>query len=195
MNTPARPRNVARNIQILGMGRYLPKRIVKGEELDRQIGVSPGTTERTSGVKQRYYADAENTYPTYLTRFVGDVEKKGANVLIASSICRRHFDEAGNLKRTLVDYAKAAKKIAKESNVPFVAMNKVTCEFLAEIGEAASNQYFIKVPPDLYARYPKGKLDNTHLNVVGAAKVAQFFVRELIKLEHPLTRYVYKDNL
>lgn len=173
-----------------GRWKVLLSEVSKGDYVVIQFGHNDQKVEDPAR-----YADAENAYPTYLTRFVGDVEKKGANVLIASSICRRHFDEAGNLKRTLVDYAKAAKKIAKESNVPFVAMNKVTCEFLAEIGEAASNQYFIKVPPDLYARYPKGKLDNTHLNVVGAAKVAQFFVRELIKLEHPLTRYVYKDNL
>lgn len=141
------------------------------------------------------YADAEVAYPTYLEGFISDVNNKGAHVLIASSICRRHFDERGQLKRTLTEYALAAKKVAEKNAVPFVPMNSVTCEFLESIGEVKSNDYFIKVPSDLYARYPEGKTDNTHLNVVGAAKVAQLFVREIKTSGHPLSQYIYRDRL
>lgn len=141
------------------------------------------------------YADPDLAYPQYLTQFISDVKNKGANALIASSICRRHFDENGKLKRTLKDYAQAAQKVAKENDIPFVPMNAVTCELLQAVGEMRSHDYFIKVPPDLYARYPDGKTDDTHLNVVGAAKVAQIFLRELEKMKHPLTRYVYQDSL
>ncbi|BFT29963.1 hypothetical protein D210916BOD24_11390 [Alteromonas sp. D210916BOD_24] len=141
------------------------------------------------------YADAEEAYPRYLDSFITDVNAKGAHVLIASSICRRHFDEQGQLKRTLTDYALAARKVAEKNAVPFVPMNNVTCEFLETIGEKKSNDYFIKVPADLYARYPQGKTDNTHLNVVGAAKVAQLFVREIVTSGHPLSQYIYRDSL
>ena len=141
------------------------------------------------------YADPENAYPAYLNQFVQDVEAKGASVIIASSICRRHFTEEGVLKRTLLAYADAAKKVAAQNNVPFIPMNALTCDFLAKVGEPNSNHYFIKVPADLYARYPEGKTDDTHLNVVGAAKMAQIFVRELKATAHPLAKYVYRDTL
>ncbi len=141
------------------------------------------------------YADPENAYPAYLNQFVQDVEAKGASVIIASSICRRHFTEEGVLKRTLLAYADAAKKVAAQNNVPFIPMNALTCDFLAKVGEPNSNHYFIKVPADLYARYPEGKTDDTHLNVVGAAKMAQIFVRQLKATAHPLSKYVYRDTL
>ncbi len=141
------------------------------------------------------YADPENAYPAYLKQFVQDVEARGASVIIASSICRRHFTEEGVLKRTLLAYADAAKKVALQANVPFIPMNTLTCDFLAQIGEPKSNHYFIKVPADLYTRYPEGKNDDTHLNVVGAAKMAQIFVRELKATAHPLAKYVYRDTL
>ncbi|AGP78427.1 GntR family transcriptional regulator [Alteromonas mediterranea 615] len=141
------------------------------------------------------YADPENAYPAYLNQFVQDVEAKGASVIIASSICRRHFTEEGVLKRTLLAYADAAKKVAAQNNVPFIPMNALTCDFLAQVGEPNSNHYFIKVPADLYARYPEGKTDDTHLNVVGAAKMAQIFVRQLKATAHPLAKYVYRDTL
>ncbi|QGX62237.1 rhamnogalacturonan acetylesterase [Alteromonas mediterranea] len=141
------------------------------------------------------YANPQIAYPAYLKQFVQDVEARGASVIIASSICRRHFTEEGVLKRTLLAYADAAKKVALQANVPFIPMNALTCDFLAQIGEPSSNHYFIKVPADLYARYPEGKTDDTHLNVVGAAKVAQIFVRELKATAHPLAKYVYRDTL
>jgi lysophospholipase L1-like esterase len=141
------------------------------------------------------FANADTDYANYLSQFIDDVESKGANAIIASSICRRHYTDTGVLKRTLTDYAAAAQRIAREKEVLFVPMNHLTCHFFANIGEAESQQYFIQVPPDLYARYPQGKVDNTHLNVVGAAKVAQFFVRELETLAHPLSDYFYRDIL
>ncbi|WOI39100.1 rhamnogalacturonan acetylesterase [Alteromonas sp. CI.11.F.A3] len=141
------------------------------------------------------YASADIDYANYLNQFINDVQDKGAHVIIASSICRRHYTDTGTLKRTLTDYAAAARRVAREKSVLFVPMNHQTCHFLAKIGEAESQQYFIQVPPDLYGRYPEGKVDNTHLNVMGAAKVAQFFVRELKTLDHPLSDYFYRDTL
>ena len=141
------------------------------------------------------YADPQNAYPAYLNQFVRDVDAKGASMIIASSICRRHFSEDGVLKRTLLTYADAARKVAAQANVPFIPMNALTCDLLAQVGEPNSNHYFIKVPADIYAKYPDGKTDDTHLNVVGAAKMAQIFVRALKETAHPLSKYVYRDTL
>lgn len=48
-------------IKIEGIGRYLPKRIVKGEEVDRIIGKKIGWTSDYVGVKERRYVNEEET--------------------------------------------------------------------------------------------------------------------------------------
>ncbi|GAC22049.1 rhamnogalacturonan acetylesterase [Paraglaciecola arctica] len=141
------------------------------------------------------YASVEKDYPEFLKRYINEIRGKGATPLIASSICRRHFTKEGVLQRKLIDYAQAAKTVAQTNNVSFFDLNHQTCQFLKQIGEPKSQQYFIQVPEDLYTRYPNGKVDNTHLNVIGAAKVAQFFVRDLIQKQHALKEYVYRDSL
>lgn len=50
-----------KRLKIVGSGKYLPTRIVTGAELDRQMGLAEGTTERASGVAQRHYVNAEET--------------------------------------------------------------------------------------------------------------------------------------
>lgn len=141
------------------------------------------------------YADVAKAYPEYLRQYIADIKNKGAIPMLASSICRRHFTPEGKLKRTLTEYAQAAQAVAQEQEIDFIDLNRLSCTFLEQIGEAQSHQYFIKVPPDLYTRWPEGKIDNTHLNVAGAAKIAQMFVRELKRKEHPLSEYVYRDLL
>ncbi|GAC14465.1 rhamnogalacturonan acetylesterase [Aliiglaciecola lipolytica] len=141
------------------------------------------------------YASVEEDYPAFLHRYIQDVKSKGAIPLIASSICRRHFNENGELERKLIDYAQAAKKVALEEDIVFFDLNQISCQFLAKIGEQQSQQYFIQVPAGLYTRYPDGKIDNTHLNVIGASKIAQLFVLELKSKKHPLFNYVYRETL
>ncbi len=46
-------------IQILGTGKYLPQRLIPSSEIDHTMGLPEGTTERTCGVRQRYYAEHE----------------------------------------------------------------------------------------------------------------------------------------
>lgn len=141
------------------------------------------------------YAAADSDYQTLLHRYIRETRAKDAIPLIASSICRRHFDDQGMLQRNLSEYAQAAEKVAKEADVEFFDLQSQSCDFLSDTGKADSQQYFIQVPADLYTRYPKGKSDNTHLNVQGAAKIAQFFVRDVIDRGHQLGKHVLRDTL
>lgn len=141
------------------------------------------------------YASVEKDYPAFLHQYIKDVRDKGAIPMLASSICRRHFNKQGKLERTLTDYAEAAKRVAEQQKVSFFDLGEQTCSFLSKIGEQQSQHYFIQVPADLYSRYPEGKSDNTHLNVVGASKVAQFFVRDLRSSHHPLSNFIYRETL
>ncbi len=48
-------------LQILGTGRYLPRRIVSSDELDARWGRAPGTALRQVGVRRRHMAAADET--------------------------------------------------------------------------------------------------------------------------------------
>jgi 3-oxoacyl-[acyl-carrier-protein] synthase-3 len=43
-------------LKILGMGRYLPERIVSSSELEEEWGLEPGWIQKKNGVEQRHYA-------------------------------------------------------------------------------------------------------------------------------------------
>ena len=48
-----------RSVKILGTGKYLPKKKVTSEELDKSLGLREGWVYKKSGVKYRYHADGE----------------------------------------------------------------------------------------------------------------------------------------
>ncbi|WP_312473411.1 beta-ketoacyl-ACP synthase III [Neobacillus sp.] len=50
-----------RNVKILGIGSYLPKRIVTAAKIDEMIGAKTGWSEGKSGVKQRHFVEDETT--------------------------------------------------------------------------------------------------------------------------------------
>ncbi|WP_213996848.1 rhamnogalacturonan acetylesterase [Arsukibacterium sp.] len=141
------------------------------------------------------YAAADTDYQHFLQQFIADVRERGATPMLASSICRRNFAEDGSLKRDLADYAKAAAKVAAESEVSFFDLQQHSCGLWQQLGKTAAQPYFIQVPADLYAKFPDGTSDNTHLTLQGASKMAQFFVRDLKAQQHPLAAYVYRELL
>lgn len=141
------------------------------------------------------FADADTDYQRFLKQFITEVQAKGATPMLASSICRRNFAQDGTLKRDLADYANAAAKVATETQVSFFDLQRLSCDFWQQLGLADSQPYFIQVPAGLYQKFPDGKTDNTHLTLQGASRIAQFFVQELKRQQHPLANYVYRELL
>ncbi|ALT00292.1 GntR family transcriptional regulator [Lacimicrobium alkaliphilum] len=141
------------------------------------------------------YASVDKDYPAFLRQFIRQVQEKDATPMLASSICRRHFDENGELKLNLADYAQAARMVAKEEQVTFFDLQKLSCDFIQQQGPVNSQPYFIQVPADLYQKFPEGKTDNTHLTLQGASRIAQLFVRELKRQQHPLAAQVVRERL
>ncbi|GGW53127.1 rhamnogalacturonan acetylesterase [Alishewanella tabrizica] len=141
------------------------------------------------------FAAAEGDYQVFLRRFIQELRARNATPLLASSICRRNFTAQGRLTRDLAKYAEAAAQVAATEQVAFFDLQQHSCDFIEQQGLAGSQPYFIQVPAGLYAKYPEGKLDNTHLTLQGASKIAQLFVRDLQGQRHPLAKYVYRDLL
>jgi len=141
------------------------------------------------------YAAFDGDYQLFLQQFINQVREHGATPLLASSICRRNFAEDGSLKRDLADYASAAAQVAEKTGVTFFDLQKTSCDLWQQLGVNDSQPYFIQVPAGLYQKFPQGKVDNTHLTLQGASKIAQFFVQDLQRQQHPLASYVYRELL
>jgi len=102
-------------------------------------------------------------------KFIDEARKKGAIPIVCSSIVRRHFDAAGNLKDTHGDYITGAAQIARETNTAYVNMEALTRKLVSGMGPEKSKDIFL---------FTDSKQDSTHLNVAGAGIVAGLFVEE-----------------
>ncbi|MBU2180843.1 MAG: rhamnogalacturonan acetylesterase [Gammaproteobacteria bacterium] len=141
------------------------------------------------------YAAADTTFPTLLSRFIAEIRAKEAIPMLATPICRRSFNAQGQLENNLNEYAEATRNVASREKVTLFDLNAQSCADLSRFGLAASQAYFIQVPAGLYQQFPDGKIDNTHLNTQGASWIAQLFVRDLKKQQHPLAALVWRELL
>ncbi len=121
------------------------------------------------------HTDPETTFKANLEKFVNETREKGGIPVLFNSIARRNF-----VNEVLTDthgrYREVPAEVAKELNVPFVDANKLTSDWLESLGDNPSRQYFMWVDSMKQACCPKGRKDNTHLNIMGARKVAGMFI-------------------
>lgn len=145
-----------------------------------------------------------------LRRFVHESRKKGANPVLFNSIVRRNFPPPGQKEHQytyeaegdiLVDthgeYVNSPKNVAKEMNVPFVDMNRLTHNLISELGREKSKNLFLWLPANKYKSYPDGKVDNTHFNVLGAKIMAKIAVDAVVKIIPELKSHIssYKFSI
>ncbi|WP_339810708.1 rhamnogalacturonan acetylesterase [uncultured Imperialibacter sp.] len=104
-----------------------------------------------------------------IQKFIDEAGKEGAIPIVCSSIVRRHFDAAGNLKDTHGDYITGAAQIARETDTAYVNMAALTRKLVSDMGPEQSKNIFL---------FTQTKQDSTHLNVAGAGIVAGLFVEE-----------------
>lgn len=87
-------------------------------------------------------------------------------------------------------YLDSPRNVAQELNVPFVDMNKLTHDLVEGMGPEASKQLFMWVPAGKVAAMPKGREDNTHLNIFGARRVASLTIDAIVREVPALAPYV-----
>lgn len=87
-------------------------------------------------------------------------------------------------------YLDSPRNVARELNVPFVDMNKLTHDLVEGLGPEASKKLFMWVPAGKVAAMPKGREDNTHLNIYGARRVASLTVDAIAREVPALAPYV-----
>ena len=157
------------------------------------------------------HTDPGTTFDANLRRFVEETRAKGGIPVLFNSIVRRNFFDNKNavtdddLRRekvegtslegdTLIDthgaYLESPRRVAAELDVPFVDLNRLTHDLVQGMGREASKSLFCWVPANTYAACPKGRQDNTHLNVCGARRVARLAVGALAEAVPALKPYV-----
>ena len=167
---------------------------------------------------EKLHTDPGTTFDDNLRRFVRETREKGAYPVLFNSIVRRNFPPEGVTEpkgsyevegNVLVDthgeYLNSPRRVAEEMDVPFVDLNKLTHDLVVNLGVEKSKSLFMWVPAGIYDFCPKGKIDNTHLNIYGGKVVAGIAMEAVAKVVPALAPYVqqhdsevyvadYKDN-
>jgi pectinesterase len=160
------------------------------------------------------HTDPGTTFDENLRRFVRETRERGGIPVLFNSIVRRNFrrpndeaiakdarNEAGTSKdetegTVLYDthgaYLDSPRNVAKEMGVTFIDMNKITHDLVEEMGPEDSKRLFMWVEPNKVPAFPKGREDNTHLNVYGAKVVAGLAVDAIAEAIPELAQYVRK---
>ncbi|NDW13013.1 pectin esterase [Bacteroides sp. 214] len=123
------------------------------------------------------HTEPGSTFDENLRRFVNETRSKGGIPVLFNAIVRRNFNEEGVLVDTHGAYLDSPRNVAKELDVLFIDMNKMTHDLVQNMGVEASKKLFVWIEPNTVPIAPKGKEDNTHLNVYGARTLASMVVK------------------
>lgn len=119
------------------MGAYLPRRVVHSEELDKKLGLKPGTLEGLAGVKTRRYASEDETN-SQMGAFaaMAALEKAGLKYDDIDVIINASGTYEQPIPSTAALIQKALGK--EESGVPSFDVNSTCLGFVVGLDTAAS---------------------------------------------------------
>lgn len=156
----------------LAEGRWEPvlEKIQPGDFVFIQFGHNdePGKGDRTT--------TPGGDFDDNLRKYVNEARQRGAKPLLFTPIVRRIFLNDSTLEDRHKDYTEAIKRVARELSVPCVDMNKLSDEFITNLGPEESKAYYMHVAKGTCAAHPEGKQDDTHLNARGARAMASMAI-------------------
>lgn len=159
---------------------------------------------------------AGGSFDDNLRKFVTEAKSKGANPILMNSIVRRNFpapdgtthaqtddkqkdwksaqtmpaNEGDILVETHGAYLDSPRNVAKAEDVPFIDLNSATRELVQQLGPTLSKNLFMWIPAGKYEFCPAGKVDNTHLNILGGLLVSRLAATELAEKIPGLRRFI-----
>lgn len=116
--------------------------------------------------------------------------RRGVNPDAKHEARAEHPQEGDRLIDTHGAYLDSPRNVARELDVPFVDMNRITHELVEGLGPVESKKLFMWVPANTVPAMPKGREDNTHLNIYGARVVAGLTVDAIARAVPALASYV-----
>lgn len=170
--------------------------------------------------KEDRHTDPGSTFDDNLRRFCQETRAKGGIPVLFNSIVRRNFFDNKNAVTdddlhgagstppsaegdsliethilvkedgTVLDYLAAPRNVAHALGVPFVDMNRITHDLVEGMGKEESKKLFCWIAPGTNLAAPKGREDNTHLNIYGARVIAGLTVDAIGEAVPPLKKYI-----
>ncbi|WP_442794893.1 rhamnogalacturonan acetylesterase [Pelobium manganitolerans] len=133
---------------------------------------------------------AYKSYTERLKLFVQKFREKGGYPVILTSTSRRAFDDNGELLFTLGDYPDAARKVAKELEVPLIDLNVYTKKFYKALGVEGSKKAFVHYPANSFPGQTTALADNTHFSPYGAYEISKIVASEIERQQLPLNKFL-----
>lgn len=133
-------------------------------------------------------------YKANLKKFVEESRSKKANPVLLTPVARRKFDEHGKVMETHAEYSPLVREVASETNTPLIDLDARSQNLLQQFGEENSELLFLHLQPGEHPNYPAGKSDNTHFSELGARKVAQIVLAEIVALRLELANRIINNN-
>jgi lysophospholipase L1-like esterase len=121
--------------------------------------------------------DPETTYAANMRRYITEARAAGAHPIVVTSLSRRNYKD-GKLVEDLTAYAKAAKRVAEEENVPCIDLNASSTRFLRALTQAQADRFDANTHPDATGKGP----DRTHINPEGSTLFGSMVINDLVRL-------------
>jgi lysophospholipase L1-like esterase len=125
-----------------------------------------------------------------LKTFIQDTREKGATPVLLTPVARRHFDSSGRLIDTHPVYGPLVIKTAREEQVDLIDLEKLSMDLLKKMGPETSKLLYNQLEPGEHPHYPKGVHDDTHFNELGARKMAEMVLHQLVELQLPIAQHL-----
>jgi lysophospholipase L1-like esterase len=143
-----------------------------------------GHNDEADNYPDRYTSPED--YRKNLSKFVAETRSKKGNPVLLTPITRRRFDKEGRIMETHVAYSKVTTEVAAQYKVPLIDLDKMSRELVQQYGVDKSLLLYLELAPGDHPNYPYGHHDNTHFTELGARKMAQLAVSQVIAQKLPI---------
>ncbi len=156
-------------------GRLAPiyDRISRGDFLFIQFGHNDEKPEDPTR-----YADPDVDFPANLEKFVNAARNKGAIPVIITPVTRFNRNSASAIYKH-DRWAESAKRTGEKLGVAVIDLTAMSEKLVDDMGADAQTALFMNLPAGVYAHFPNGQKDNTHLQPAGAVAFAGLIARGL----------------
>lgn len=155
---------------------------------DSKTDVNEETGEKIYFTDPYGSEDDPAAYKYWLKKYMDDCAAKGVNLIYVAPLPRRNWVNGALRSDTVLPYVEAMREFTAKYNMPFVDLYRSGFETVADMGEEGSKAMYMVFDPADYQDDPNFEnsrynakdeegnfipvVDNTHLTVFGADKVA-----------------------
>jgi lysophospholipase L1-like esterase len=127
-----------------------------------------------------------------LALYVSETRSRKAVPVLITPVARRRFDSTGQLTDTHQQYSELVRAVAQKHNVAMIDLDLKSRELLKSLGPEKSKYLYNWLKPGEHPNYPKGVMDDTHFNELGARKMAQLVLASIRESDLPIKEKIVR---